>query len=269
MDIAHPVASQVHTVSFSSLHAPDIRRISVKQVVNPVLFDNLNNPNAGALYDPAFGPLGKGDICATCHLTSFDCPGHFGHIELPAPVFHPLYMVQAFHLLRGTCTYCHHLLVNDAQLELQAARLTLLEHGLVTAALQLDSLFSVPVPESKAKAQAAAKAKKNAETENVMDADAGESTEESSGEYVRRLREFVLQSIRAARKGKGLANGAKVGPGMKHHGRDEYKESATAFDVRRKVISAFLKTLGLKRKCEHCGACVSLSGVSVSGCGPR
>ncbi|KWU44120.1 DNA-directed RNA polymerase [Rhodotorula sp. JG-1b] len=257
MDIAHPVASQVSTVSFSSLHGPDIRRISVKQVVNPVLFDNLNNPNAGALYDPAFGPLGKGDICSTCQLTSFDCPGHFGHIELPAPVFHPLYMVQAFQLLRGTCTYCHHLLLNDAQLELQIARLTLLEHGLVTAALELESIFQVPTPESKSKAAAAAKAKKAAGTDNIADADAGESTEESSGEYVRRVRDFVANSIRAARKGKGLAGATgapKLGPGMKHHGRDEYKESGTAFDVRRKVISNFLKSLGLKRKCEHCGA---------------
>lgn len=254
MDIAHPVASQVQTVSFSSLHGPDIRRISVKQVVNPVLFDNLNNPNAGALYDPAFGPLGKGDICSTCHLTSFDCPGHYGHIELPAPVFHPLYMVQAFQLLRGTCTYCHHLLLNDTQVELQIARLTLLEHGLVTAALELEALFQVPTPESKAKAAAAAKAKKSAAVDNVTDADAGESTEETSGEYVKRVREFVAQSVRAARKGKGLAAGVGSGTGMKHHGRDEYKESATAFDVRRKVISSFLKGLGLKRKCEHCGA---------------
>lgn len=53
--------------------------------------------------------------CSTCHLTSFECPGHFGHIELPAPVFHPLYMVQAFQLLRGTCTYCHRFLVGEIQ----------------------------------------------------------------------------------------------------------------------------------------------------------
>jgi hypothetical protein len=56
--------------------------------------------------------------CTTCHLTSFDCPGHFGHIDLPAPVFHPLYMVQAFQLLRGSCTYCHRFLVNDVQVRL-------------------------------------------------------------------------------------------------------------------------------------------------------
>lgn len=61
-DIAQPVASQVATLSFSYLHAPDVRSISVKRVVNPVLFDNLNHPNDGGLYDPAFGPLGRGDV---------------------------------------------------------------------------------------------------------------------------------------------------------------------------------------------------------------
>ena len=45
--------------------------------------------------------------CATCRLTYFTCPGHFGHIELPSPVYHPLFMVNMFNLLRGTCLFCH------------------------------------------------------------------------------------------------------------------------------------------------------------------
>ena len=68
MDIAHPVSSEITSLSFSYLHTTDIKRVSVKPVVTPVLFDNLNNPNAGGLYDPAFGPLGKGDMCV--HLLS-------------------------------------------------------------------------------------------------------------------------------------------------------------------------------------------------------
>ncbi|GAA6049814.1 hypothetical protein JCM3770_002174 [Rhodotorula araucariae] len=245
MDIAHPVSSQITSLSFSYLHTQDIKRVSVKPVVNPVLFDNLNNPNAGGLYDPAFGPLGKGDICSTCHLTSFDCPGHFGHIELPAPVFHPLYMVQAFQLFRGCCTYCHRFLLHDVQLAKQIARLTLLEHGLVTAALELDSHFQGPAPVSKAKAKADAKARA-ADADNVEDAETGESTDESHDEFRRRLDAFVAQSVRAAQKGKQV--------GMDHKGRDEYKESGTVFDVRRRVIHQFLKSLSSKRRCEHCGA---------------
>lgn len=69
MDIAHPVSSEITSLSFSYLHTHDIKRVSVKPVVNPVLFDNLNNPNAGGLYDPAFGPLGKGDMCVAVSLS--------------------------------------------------------------------------------------------------------------------------------------------------------------------------------------------------------
>lgn len=56
MDIARPVTSSVASVSFSFLNSDDIRRISVKQITNPVLLDNLNQPTAGGLYDPALGP---------------------------------------------------------------------------------------------------------------------------------------------------------------------------------------------------------------------
>lgn len=62
MDVAQPISSSISSISFAYLHSDDIRRISVKQVINPVLFDNLNNPNAGGMYDPAFGPQAKGDM---------------------------------------------------------------------------------------------------------------------------------------------------------------------------------------------------------------
>lgn len=177
-------------------------------------------------------------------------------------------MVQAFQLLRGTCTYCHRFLVGEvqvrssplsafkilrtdagmtrAQLLKQIARLTLLEHGLVTHALELDAHFQGPAPASKSKSAAAAKARAAAAADNVEDAEQGESTDETADEFRARLDAFVQGALRAAKKGKGV--------GLEHHGRDEYKESGTAFDVRRKVIAQFLKTLGAKRRCEHCGA---------------
>src|SRR5258708_28802737 len=46
--------------------------------------------------------------CATCRLGYFTCPGHFGHIELPSPVYHPLFMTTVYKLLRATCLFCHH-----------------------------------------------------------------------------------------------------------------------------------------------------------------
>lgn len=62
MNISHSIPSSVTGISFSFLTAEDVRRISVKQIVNPVLLDDLNRPNIGGLYDPALGPHDRSDM---------------------------------------------------------------------------------------------------------------------------------------------------------------------------------------------------------------
>lgn len=62
MNISHSIPSTVSSISFSFLSSEDIRRISVKQIVNPILLDDLNRPNIGGLYDPALGPSDKQDM---------------------------------------------------------------------------------------------------------------------------------------------------------------------------------------------------------------
>ena len=64
MNISHSIPSTVSSISFSFLSSEDIRRISVKQIVNPILLDDLNRPNAGGLYDSALGPSDKQDMYA-------------------------------------------------------------------------------------------------------------------------------------------------------------------------------------------------------------
>ena len=59
MNISQPVPSTVASISFSFLTTEDVRRVSVKQIVNPVLLDELNQPNVGGLYDPVLGPSDK------------------------------------------------------------------------------------------------------------------------------------------------------------------------------------------------------------------
>jgi hypothetical protein len=63
MNVSLAVSSEVQSVSFSVLTTEDVRRISVKQITNPVLLDDLNRPNVGGLYDPALGPVYKQDMC--------------------------------------------------------------------------------------------------------------------------------------------------------------------------------------------------------------
>jgi DNA-directed RNA polymerase I subunit RPA1 len=55
------------------------------------------------------GPTDANGRCATCSLTGVHCPGHFGHIDLPLPVYNPLIFSALMRLLRHTCLHCFHL----------------------------------------------------------------------------------------------------------------------------------------------------------------
>ena len=86
-----------------------IRKLSVKQIVSPIVFDNLRNAVPGGLYDPAMGPLEQSGQCTTCKQGYMFCPGHFGHVELAVPVYNPLVFTTMFKLLRCTCLNCFRL----------------------------------------------------------------------------------------------------------------------------------------------------------------
>ena len=49
------------------------------------------------------GPSERDDVCTTCGQNSVFCPGHMGHIELPLPVFNPIYFKTLFRVNRFLC----------------------------------------------------------------------------------------------------------------------------------------------------------------------
>ncbi|KAJ3300797.1 DNA-directed RNA polymerase II subunit rpb1 [Kappamyces sp. JEL0829] len=50
---------------------------------------NIDKPKQGGLLDARMGTIDRNFKCQTCGESMTDCPGHFGHIELAKPVFHP------------------------------------------------------------------------------------------------------------------------------------------------------------------------------------
>ncbi|KAJ7590794.1 hypothetical protein C8J56DRAFT_858082 [Mycena floridula] len=241
MNISHPLSSSVTKISFSFLTSEEIRRISVKRITNPVLLDDLNRPNIGGLYDPSLGPSERQDICSTCHLTFFTCPGHFGHIELPAPVFHPLFISNMYNLLRATCLFCHKFKLNRAELYRYQARLMLLDHGLLNAALGVEDV-TISVKKRKSKKLAKKGGKKKAEPESEADATEDEmevdgEEDETLAEFEMRLNDYVQTHLRRA-------SGSK---------RDHYKDGLV-YQTRKDVINEFLKsTILVKCRNEDCG----------------
>ena len=124
-----PLYFDISCISFTAYTETDILKLSVKEITSPLSFDRTNQPLPGGLYDPALGPIDQGDVCAYCVLPYSSCPGHWGHITLPMPVFNPVFfqlLLQVLiffifiiynhsihvQILRGACIECHRFLFN-------------------------------------------------------------------------------------------------------------------------------------------------------------
>ena len=111
-------SDRIQGVSFAAHTSEEIRSLSVKQITNPQTYDDLLHPNYYGLYDPALGPNDKDDRCDTCGMNSLKCPGHFGYIELPLPVYHPMFFKLMVQILRGSCFKCHRLVAKMSKTQL-------------------------------------------------------------------------------------------------------------------------------------------------------
>ncbi|KAI8067394.1 hypothetical protein BDF21DRAFT_496279 [Thamnidium elegans] len=230
MNISVPIGTEVSSVSFSFYEPSEVRKISVKQIVNPVLFDTLGHPTKGGLYDPALGPYQKSQICATCSQDHFNCPGHYGHIEVPIPAYNPMFFDNLYAILRSKCVYCHHFRISRAVMKRLTAQLTLLQHGLIREAQALDEIYF----NSK-------KANKKDE-ENLEDRMEETSLVLSSAEdYIDYIDEFVKTSLADTESRKYSAKDYKV---------------TVINDVRKKVMGEFM------RLCLHTKKCMNCQGIS-------
>ncbi|CAG8836459.1 5460_t:CDS:2, partial [Racocetra persica] len=133
MNIAHPLGVEINSATFACYSSNEIKKLSVKEIVNPAVFDSLGLPTEGGLYDPALGPLTRNAVCGTCNLDYFNCPGHFGHIQLPCPVYNPVFFSHTLTLLKAICLNCH-------RFKLAATELKLLNHGLLLDAQRIDGV---------------------------------------------------------------------------------------------------------------------------------
>lgn len=74
----------------------------------------------GTVYDPRMGTIENGKLCETCGGGVWDCPGHFGHINLNVAIPHPLYHKQILSFLKCFCQSpdCSRLLLLKEQIML-------------------------------------------------------------------------------------------------------------------------------------------------------
>lgn len=235
MDISKPVGSEITSVNFSVLSAKEIRSLSVKQITNPTVLDNLGHPISGGLYDLSLGAFLR-NLCSTCGLDEKFCPGHLGHIELPVPCYNPLFFNQLYIYLRASCLYCHHFRLNFLAVNAYALKLKLLQYGLIDEAYKLDDIKLSAVTLSN--------------TQNKQDEDGVEEAEEDD-ESNNKSNEADNKKLMIKRKeyvdlciAKALSEGRTTERGT---------FTATVNAERKQLIHDFHKRLLSRPKCDNCG----------------
>lgn len=105
--------ANITEVKFGLLNPEALKKASVCHVTIPETYDG-NEPKENGLFDPRMGVLERGRICPTDDYDHTICPGYFGHIELPLPVYWIQHMDTIIKLLRCVCIRCANLLVDKS-----------------------------------------------------------------------------------------------------------------------------------------------------------
>ncbi|CAI7803687.1 unnamed protein product [Closterium sp. NIES-54] len=130
------VSRVIEGVSFAIDTADEVRAISVRPIRTPCLPLPPPLPLPSQVVSRVIEGVGFGFYTAD-ELGYFHCPGHFGHLELALPVYHPLLFSLLVKLLRCVCLRCHHLKLLSAVSKLYALRLALIAQGRLREAQEL------------------------------------------------------------------------------------------------------------------------------------
>ena len=104
---------EIGGISFGLMDPETYRDMSATKVITADTYDDDGYPIDMGLMDPRLGVIDPGLECRTCGRHSGSCNGHFGHIELAAPVIHVGFTKLIRRLLRSTCRNCGRLTMSE------------------------------------------------------------------------------------------------------------------------------------------------------------
>jgi len=110
-------------LDFGLMDPEEYREMSATKIITADTYDDDGFPIDMGLMDPRLGVIDPGLECKTCGKHSGSCNGHFGHIELAAPVIHVGFSKLIRRLLRGTCRECARLCLTEDEKEEFRSRL--------------------------------------------------------------------------------------------------------------------------------------------------
>ncbi|KAI0134089.1 hypothetical protein BJ170DRAFT_184253 [Xylariales sp. AK1849] len=102
-------------IKFGIQSTQDIVNQAVMEVSDRTMYDleHGREPIKNGVLDTRLGISGKTAHCLTCELKLADCPGHFGHVRLPLPVFHIGYIRFTMKILQEICKDCSRVLLPE------------------------------------------------------------------------------------------------------------------------------------------------------------
>lgn len=112
----------IQEIQFGILSPEEIKSMSVAHIQYPETMDETRTkPRMEGLNDPRLGSVDRQFKCKTCTENMSECPGHFGHIELATPVFHPGFIKKTKKILEIVCHSCSKVLADRNDPEFAAA----------------------------------------------------------------------------------------------------------------------------------------------------
>ncbi|MDO9518500.1 MAG: DNA-directed RNA polymerase subunit A', partial [Methanosarcinaceae archaeon] len=109
------IPKRIGAIKFGLISPREIRKMSVTAVITADTYDDDGYPIDMGLMDLKLGVIDPGLKCKTCSSRAGECPGHFGHIELVAPVIHVGFNKMIRKTLRAICPKCSRLAIAPAR----------------------------------------------------------------------------------------------------------------------------------------------------------
>lgn len=144
-----------------------------------------------------------------------------GHIDLPVPVYNPLFFSQMYTLLRGTCVFCNCFKLSQLSVHVYECKLRLIQHGLIPEISELEGLLA-----------------KESTTKSTAEANNIDSQSTLYGDIKRIRNEFVERVIaKAILEGRSTPNGINT---------------SVVQEERKQLIRQFYQEIVLKSTCANC-----------------
>ncbi len=105
------IPKRVGAIKFGLLSPREVRKMSITAIITADTYDDDGYPIDMGLMDLRLGVIDPGLKCKSCGSRAGECPGHFGHIELVAPVIHVGFNKTIRKTLRSICRNCSRLLL--------------------------------------------------------------------------------------------------------------------------------------------------------------